>query len=137
MESLTLNHNLLQLCNLFNVNMRLEKIVRQAKQSVLIYIYLLETPKFFNVSIADFHKKDTVSKKKGILLENGNFIFWKGNNDIRRLVLTTNAGVLIKKGKVSLSATTWKDHTTWGKQQDGFFITNFVGMNGKNTKVVT
>ena len=66
------------------------------------------------------------------MLDNGNFIFLWENDVIRKMVLTTNVGTTIRKGKMSLTKSTWLDPTTWKKENDfEFYITNFVGMNGK------
>ena len=68
------------------------------------------------------------------MLDNGNFIFLWENDDIRKMVLTNNVGATIQKGKMTFKKSTWQDPTTWKKEYSkdlDFYITNFVGMNGK------
>lgn len=50
---------------------------------------------------------------KGVLLENGNFIFYIKRDGDRDMILTTNAGKTIQSGYVSVSATNWKEPKKW------------------------
>ena len=76
--------------------------------------------------IGGLHKLDENST--GHLQPNGDFIFYvdKDESDKRKLVLTSNDGVRIKGGELSLPASGWRDSSTWS-DVPFITVTNFIG----------
>ena len=71
--------------------------------------YFVEASVDANVTDSGIFAQDAA----GHLISNGHFVFYPIFDGVRQLVLTTNDGVIIKKGTLLPDVTTWADPATW------------------------
>ena len=82
---------------------------------------------------AEFHEKNVLKARRtsGHVLNNGDIVFTLEDREDRKMVLTSNAGQMIKDGKLPMAEDTWKDPDTWKTETKGLFkITNFTPRQG-------
>ena len=65
----------------------------------------------------------------GILLPEGNFVFFLDNGRERQLVLTTNAGHFLKSGYLIGKLDSWMEPDSW-KKSTSYNIVDFQGIKG-------
>ena len=65
----------------------------------------------------------------GILLPDGNFVFFLDNGRERQLVLTTNDGNFVKSGSLVGKMESWMEPDSWDKSTS-YSIVNFQGIKG-------
>ena len=92
---------------------------------------------YFRAATGDFHQRDEIgiqaSGLKGHVLENGNFIFSWIDENMRKMVLTTNKGEVMEAGHVDEDVEDWTDVSTWINHRGEYWITNFEGVSGGRT----